>query len=190
MSRQFKEELKKVDRIKSDLVFSQMQCERQTTRSAAPDFEGIEDRLREEINKKMEICVRLINSNAGEVSERERGLGDRVNELAFTVNQLENECRRNKMMHEKDIDRLTSVLKDNSTAIPNHSRVTEREVPSRSPGRGTNLIHSKSKNSRSDKSLSRGKQNKSAVLISMAKEQGKVREDEMREALRKKKDHK
>ena len=51
------------------------------------------------------------------------------------------------------------------------------------------MTHNKSKNSRSDKSLSKGKQNKSAVLINMPKDHSKVREEEMREALRKKKEH-
>jgi hypothetical protein len=72
------------------------------------------------------------------------------------------------MMLEKDIDALTSLIKDSSTALPNHSRVTEREVHSRSPNR-VNLTHNKSKNSRSDKSLSKGKQNKSAVLMNIPK---------------------
>ena len=77
------------------------------------------------------------------------------------------------MILEKDIERLTHIIKDNSTAIPNHSRVTEREV-SKSPTRMI-LTHNKSKNSRSDHSLSKGK-NKSAVLIQIPKEHSKVRE--------------
>jgi len=81
------------------------------------------------------------------------------------------------------------MIKDNSTALPNnHSRVTERETHSRSPNR-VNLTHNKSKNSRSDKSLSKGKQNKSAILMNIPKEHSKVREEEMREALRKKREH-
>ena len=92
------------------------------------------------------------------------------------------------MMAEKDIDRLTSLLKDNSTALPHHSRVTERST-SKSPQR-VNLTHNKSKNSRSDQSLSKGKpNNKSAVLINPPKEHSRIREEEMREALRKKKEH-
>lgn len=78
------------------------------------------------------------------------------------------------MILDKDIDKLTSLIKDSSTALPNHSRVTEGEISSKSPGRRM-LTNNKSKNSRSDKSLSRGKQNKSAVL-NIPKEHGsKVR---------------
>ena len=83
------------------------------------------------------------------------------------------------MIFEKDMDRITALLKDNSTALPNHSRVTERELQSKSPKR-VNLTGNKSRNSRSDKSLSRGKQNKSAVIINIPKEKSKVREEEMR----------
>ena len=81
------------------------------------------------------------------------------------------------------------MVKDNSTAVPAFSRVTEREISSKSPNRGNNLTHNKSKDSRSDNSLSRGKQNKSAVLMNIPKEGSKVREEEMREALRKKREH-
>jgi hypothetical protein len=114
-------------------------------------------------------------------------LTEKVNELTFSMNQLENDCKRNRMMVEKDIDRLTALLKDSSTALPGHSRVTDREL-SRSPNR-VNLTHNKSRNSRSDKSLSRGKQNKSAVLVHIPKEVSKVREEEMKEALRRKREH-
>lgn len=71
----------------------------------------------------MEICVKLINNNS---LNSDRGLTDRVNELTFNLNQLENDCKRNRMMLEKDIDALTSVIKDNSTALPNFSRVTQK----------------------------------------------------------------
>ena len=69
----------------------------------------------------MEICVKLINSNAG---NNDKGLTDKINELTFNFNQLENDCQRNRMMLEKDIDALTSMVKDSSTALPNYSRVT------------------------------------------------------------------
>ena len=39
-----------------------------------------------------------------------------------------------------------------------------------------NLTHNKSKNSKSDKSLSKGKQNKSAVVINLPKEGSKIKE--------------
>ena len=55
--------------------------------------------------------------------------------------------------------------------------------------RANNIKKNQSKNSRSDNSLSKGKQNKSAVLINIPKESSKVREEEMREALRKKREH-
>ena len=51
------------------------------------------------------------------------------------------------------------------------------------------MTNNKSKNSKSDKSLSKGKQNKSAVLINLPKEGSKVKEQEMRQALRKKREH-
>jgi len=66
----------------------------------------------------MEICVRLINAGSGE-----KGVVEKVNELAFGLNQLENEIKRNRMMFEKDIDRISAVLKENSTAPNNYSRV-------------------------------------------------------------------
>ena len=71
--------------------------------------------------------MKLINTNAGGMSERsEKGLIDKVNQIAFNLNQLENECRRNRMVVEKEIDGLTSLVKDGSTLLPNHSRVSER----------------------------------------------------------------
>jgi fructosamine-3-kinase len=46
--------------------------------------------------------------------------------MSFNFNQLENECRRNKMMFEKEVDNLTLLIKENSTQVPNnYSRVTE-----------------------------------------------------------------
>lgn len=76
----------------------------------------------------MEICVKLINSSAaGSAGQAQKGLLEKVDELSFNLNQLENECRRNRTMLDKDIDKLTCLIKDNSTALPNHthSRVTE-----------------------------------------------------------------
>ena len=90
------------------------------------------------------------------------------------------------MMLEKDIERWTSNFKEGSTVLPNHSRVSDRGN-SKSPSR--RVLPNKSKNSKSDKSLSKGKQNKSAVL-NLPKEMGsKVRDEELKEALRKKKEH-
>jgi hypothetical protein len=143
----------------------------------------LEVRLREELNKKMEICVRLINSAA----QSDKPSHERMSEMAFNLNQLENECRRNRMMFEKDIDNLTALVKENSTALPhNHSRLTNPDPHSRSP---TKPLKSRSRNSKSDRSLSKGKQNRSAVTIQPPKDSTKIRDEELREALRKKKEH-
>lgn len=101
------------------------------------------------------------------------------------------------MVLEKDIERLTALVKDgrsiqgkdsSSTAIPiSLSRVAENDL-SRSPARGGK---GKSKNSKSDKSLSKGRQNqnRSAVMINLPKEASKIRDEELREALRKKREN-
>ena len=60
------------------------------------------------------------------------------------------------MMFEKEVDNLTVLLKENSTQVPNnYSRVTENELNSKSPLKP--IQKSKSRNSKSDKSISRGK---------------------------------
>lgn len=78
-------------------------------------------------------------------------------------------------MLEKDIDSLMALVKENSTALPHNVSVnTEHQNRSKSPLKSA--PKSKSKNSKSDKSLSRGKQNRSAVAIQAPKESSKVRE--------------
>jgi hypothetical protein len=72
------------------------------------------------------------------------------------------------MMFEKDLDRINTLLKENSTAPYNHSRLLENDLSSKSPDRP--MAKSKSKNSKSDKSLSKGKQqNRSVNLIQLPK---------------------
>ena len=52
------------------------------------------------------------------------------------------------------------------------------------------MAKSKSKNSKSDKSLSKGKQqNRSVNLIHLPKQSTKIKDEELREAMRKKKEH-
>ena len=71
-------------------------------------------------------------------------------------------------MFEKDLDRIKALLKENSTAPNNYSRLIENDLTSKSPDRP--LAKSKSKNSKSDKSLSKGKQqNRSVNLIHLPK---------------------
>jgi hypothetical protein len=80
------------------------------------------------------------------------------------------------MMFEKDVDNLTALLKETSTQVPNnHSRITEREVLSKSPLQV--LPKSKSKNSKSDNSISRGKYNRLPVF---PKDVSRLRDDELR----------
>lgn len=68
--------------------------------------------------------MNLITSN---LEGREgRLLSDKVNEVSFSLNQLENECRRNKMMFEKELDTLAALIKETSTQIPAYSRLTEQ----------------------------------------------------------------
>ena len=62
------------------------------------------------------------------------------------------------MYVEKEIEGLASLVKENSTQVP-HSRVVERSI-SKSP-----VGKAKSRNSKSEKSLSRGKQNHSVAAI-------------------------
>jgi len=77
-------------------------------------------------------------------------------------------------MLEKEIDNLMAIIKETSTAIPHNISInTENEMRSKSPIKPG--PKSKSKNSKSDKSLSRGKQNRSAVTIHPPKECSKVR---------------
>lgn len=76
MSKQFKEELKTVDRIKSNLVINEIDVKRNDFRVDSDELEEIEERLRDEINKKMEICVKLINNNT---HNNDKGITDRIN---------------------------------------------------------------------------------------------------------------
>lgn len=79
------------------------------------------------------------------------------------------------MMFEKDIDRINALLKENSTSPNNYSRVLENDLASKSPDRLR--AKSKSKNSKSDKSLSKGKQqNRSVNLINLPKESTKIKD--------------
>jgi hypothetical protein len=72
------------------------------------------------------------------------------------------------MMFEKDIDRINVLIKENSTVPNNYSRLLENDLASKSPDR--HLAKSKSKNSKSDKSLSKGKQqNRSVNIIHLPK---------------------
>jgi hypothetical protein len=85
------------------------------------------------------------------------------------------------MMFEKEVDNLTHLIKETSTQVPNnYSRVTENEVNSKSPLK-LPVQKSKSRNSKSDKSISRGKQNRSAVAVNInmniQKDTTKIRED-------------
>ena len=45
-----------------------------TVKYEGPDLELMEARLREEINKKMEICVKLINSSGNSKDKGQKGL--------------------------------------------------------------------------------------------------------------------
>ena len=49
-------------------------------------------------------------------------------------------------MFEKDLDRINTLLKENSTAPYNHSRLLENDLSSKSPDRP--IAKSKSKNSK------------------------------------------
>lgn len=74
------------------------------------------------------------------------------------------------MMLEKEIDTLAALVKETSTQLPAYSRVTEQELPSKSPPKLP-----LSKNTKSEKSISKGKQNRSAVAIN-PKDSSKVKE--------------
>ena len=123
--------------------------------------------MREEVNRKMEICISLINESK---EGMDGSLTEDVKELAFKINQVETQCQRNRLYFEKELDSIETAVKENSTQVP-HSRVLQSEGRSKSP-----IDRSKvQNNSRSDKSLSRGKQNKSATAIG-----AKPREEELR----------
>jgi hypothetical protein len=183
LSRQFREELRQVEKLKATCTFAPQPYLQDEEEEDEESLRELEQRLRHELDKKMEVCVNLIASN---LEQKEgRVLADKVNEVSFSLNQLENECRRNKMMLEKELDTLAALIKETSTQLPAYSRLTEHELPSKSPPKLP-----LSKNSKSEKSISKGKQNRSAVAIAVnPKEVSKVREDELREALRKKKEH-
>ena len=72
------------------------------------------------------------------------------------------------MFFEKEIENIGAVVKETSTQVP-HSRILDSEGRSKSP-LNRSKVHNHSK---SEKSLSRGKQNKSAAAIGG----GRVRED-------------
>jgi hypothetical protein len=74
------------------------------------------------------------------------------------------------MMFEKELDTLAALIKETSTQIPAYSRLTEQELPSKSPPKPL------SKNARSEKSISKGKQNRSALAINHPKDQTKIRD--------------
>lgn len=65
----------------------------------------MEQRLRDEINKKIEICLKQIkkinvnSAGSNEITGIDQNLfEEQINSLNFAINKVENECTRNKML--------------------------------------------------------------------------------------------
>lgn len=55
---------------------------------------------------KVEICMKYMNGLSRQIHDDT----ETINDLKFTVNRVENDCLRNKMVLEKDVDHFRGVV--------------------------------------------------------------------------------
>lgn len=119
---------------------------KESTKGNQIDTDDIEMRLREEINKKMEICMQLISEqNSGNAD----GLVDKIDTVVFNLNQLEHQCKRGQLALEQEVDRLDSLVNSKEGLAQKQDKSRQKD--------GTSPSNISRKGSKSEKSLSKGK---------------------------------